>query len=301
MDRPARRGDRAPRAGVRRVRRRGRQPARRDRRAIADAFKVGDVRTPAFEASVCLGWGQIRLAEGDAEGAVAHLQRAIDTWREVGAPYEVAQAQTLLGLALQRAGDEDGARGELSAAKTAFERLGAVLDVERTSELLGETSAKRTFVFTDVVDSTKLVEALGEDKWKKLLAWHDRTLRELIESQGGEVIKQTGDGYFAAFQSPSAAVEAAVAIQRALDAHEPVAPDVRIGVHTGGAFRRADDDYAGQGVHLAARIGALAGGGEILASRESLDGASRFALSEPREEALKGFDEPVEVASVAWR
>ena len=54
-------------------------------------------------------------------------------------------------------------------------------------------------------------------------------------------------------------------------------------------------------MHVAARIGALAQGGEILVSRESLDGGSRFALSEPRAEALKGFDGEVELVAVAWR
>jgi class 3 adenylate cyclase len=142
---------------------------------------------------------------------------------------------------------------------------------------------------------------LGEDKWRKLLTWHDRKLRELIEQQGGEVIKQTGDGYFAAFQNPGGALEAAVSIQRALDAHEPIAPDVRIGLHTGGAFHREDDDYAGQGVHLAARVGALAGGGEILVSRESLDGAVRYPQSEPQQTELKGIEEPVEIVSIEWR
>jgi class 3 adenylate cyclase len=270
---------------------------------LSAAVKVGERRTPAFEATVCVAWGQIRLAENDVEGAVPELERAVETWREVGAPYEVAEAQMLLGLALRRLGDEDGACDELKAAKAAFERLGAVLAAERVAELLGERSLKRTFMFTDIVDSTKLVEVLGEDKWRKLLAWHDKRLRELIEAEGGEVIKQTGDGYFAAFQSPTAALDAAVAIQRALDEHEPLAPDVRVGVHTGGAFHKTEDDpdYAGQGVHMAARIGALAGGGEILVSRESLDGASRFRISEPREEALKGFEEPVELASVEWR
>ena len=109
-----------------------------------------------------------------------------------------------------------------------------------------------------------------------------------------------GDGYFAAFASPAAAVDAAIAIQRSLD-EEPIAPDVRIGVHSGKAFHTEDDDYTGQGVHMAARIGALAGGGEILLSTGSLDGASRFQLSEPRSETLKGFAEPVELAAVDWR
>jgi class 3 adenylate cyclase len=156
-------------------------------------------------------------------------------------------------------------------------------------------------MFTDIVDSTKLVDALGEEKWQKLLSWHDRKLRELIEGAGGEVIKHTGDGYFAAFGAPAAAVEAAATIQRALDEHEPLAPDVRIGLHTGGALHKADGDYSGQGVHMAARIGALAGGGEILISGESLDGGTRFRLSEPRSEQLKGFEEPVELVAVEWR
>jgi class 3 adenylate cyclase len=156
-------------------------------------------------------------------------------------------------------------------------------------------------MFTDIVDSTKLVEVLGEDKWRKLLTWHDKKLRELIEEQGGDVIKQTGDGYFAAFQTPAAALDAAVAIQRALDEHEPIAPDVRIGVHTGGAFQSAHDDYAGQSVHTAARIGALAGGGEIVVSRQTVDGTARYTLSPPRATELKGFDQPVEICSVEWR
>jgi class 3 adenylate cyclase len=268
---------------------------------VADQYSVGGRRTPARDGAVKLAWGQIRLAERDWEGAMTMLRAAREIWTKIGAPYETAQARMLLGLAHRGAGDEHGARAELSAAKATFERLGAVLDLQRVAELLGESAARRTFMFTDIVDSTKLVEALGEDKWRKLLAWHDRHLRELIEEAGGEVIKQTGDGYFAAFQTATAALDAAVRIQRVLDEHEPLAPDVRIGVHSGGAFHKDDDDYAGQGVHMAARIGALAGGGEILVSRESLDGASRFPVSEPRTESLKGFGEPVELVALQWR
>ena len=129
-------------------------------------------------------------------------------------------------------------------------------------ELLGRLEARRTFLFTDIVDSTRLLETLGDDKWKKLLARHNELVRERIVESGGEVIKQTGDGFFASFENPKAAIEAAVAIQRALD-DEIVAPDVRIGVHTGGAFHTDADatDYGGQGVHAAARIGAAAGAG----------------------------------------
>jgi class 3 adenylate cyclase len=159
---------------------------------------------------------------------------------------------------------------------------------------------RRTFVFTDIVDSTRLLETLGDEKWKKLLARHDELLRERIGEHGGEVIKHTGDGFFAAFDNPKAAIEAAVAIQRALDA-EIVAPDVRIGVHTGSAFK-TETDYGGQGVHVAARIGSAAGASEILASNETLDGVGgSFRLSEPREQVLQGVDRPIEVVAVAWR
>jgi class 3 adenylate cyclase len=267
---------------------------------IGDHYRVDGIRTPHVEGTLQLALGQIRLAERDFEGALAAFKAARSTWDKVGAPYETAQARMLVGIAYRGEGDEHSARDEIEAARATFERLGAALDTQRAAELLGETGTARTFVFTDIVDSTKLLEALGEAKWQKLLKWHDGLLREQIEEAGGEVIKQTGDGYFAAFASPAAALDAAIAIQRALD-EEPIAPDVRIGVHSGKAFHTEDDDYTGQGVHLAARIGALAGGGQILVSTASTEGASRFSLTNARPETLKGFTEPVEVASVEWR
>ena len=128
-------------------------------------------------------------------------------------------------------------------------------------------------------------------------------MRERIVKHGGEVVKKTGDGFFASFENPKAAIDAAVAIQRAL-ADEIVAPDVRIGIHTGEAFRAGADgtDYGGQDVHVAARIGAVAGPAEIVVSSEALDGVgTAFRLSEPRVEQLRGIAEPVEVVSIEWR
>lgn len=270
---------------------------------IVDSYKIGGRRAPAFDATAHFAAGQIQLAEGDADGAARCLQRARDEWKRVGAPYETAQARMLLGIAFRRQGDEHAATSELDAAEAVFERLGAKLDEERAKELLGRLQARRTFLFTDIVDSTRLLETLGDEKWRKLLARHDELLREHIVASGGEIIKHTGDGFFAAFASPRAAIEAAVAIQRALDA-EIVAPDVRIGGHTSGAFKTDGEfaDYGGHGVHTAARIGAAAGAGEILVSRDTLDGVgTTFRLSEPRTETLKGFEQPVEVVSVDWR
>ena len=117
------------------------------------------------------------------------------------------------------------------------------------------------------------------------------------------MIKQTGDGFLASFDEPRAAVDAALAIQRTLQS-EVFAPDVRIGAHAGSAFKTGAgfNDYGGQSVHIAAQIGAAAAAGEVLVSRETLDGIeTAFRVSEPRVTSLKGFGEPMEVVSVDWR
>jgi class 3 adenylate cyclase len=270
---------------------------------IIDSYKIGDRRAAAFDATLDFAQGRIKLAEKDSEGAVEALRRARDGWQGVGAPYETAQARLALGIAFKRLGDEHAATVELEGALATFERLGAKLDEVRAKELLGRGVARRTFVFTDIVDSTRLAQTLGDEKWRRLLARHDELIESAIAESGGEVVKGTGDGFFASFESPRAALEAAVAVQRALAA-EIVAPDVRIGVHTGGAFRTGADatDYGGQGVHVAARVGAAAGAGEILVSSETLDGVgTAFRVSEPRTETLKGLEESVELVSVDWR
>jgi class 3 adenylate cyclase len=266
---------------------------------IADAYRLDGSRTAVLSADVEFAQGSIRLAADDLDEAIAALRRAARQWNEMGAPYETARARMLLGIAYRRHGDEDGATEELETALSTFEGLGATLDAERVKELLGKLEARRTFMFTDVVGSTELMQALGPDKWRKALARHDRLLRERITASGGEVIKQTGDGFFAAFASPGAAVEAAVAVQRMLD-DEMLS--VRIGLHTGGAFHSADyADYGGEGVHVAARVGAAASGAEILASEETLDGiAVGHGLAEPREHDIKGLGKRNLVA-IDWR
>ena len=203
---------------------------------IVDSYKIGNKRAAAFDGTVHFARGQIQVAEKDWAGAIASLRRARDEWQGVGAPYETARARMLLGTAYTRSGDEHAGMGELESALATFERLGAGPEAARAKELLGRVEARRTFLFTDIVDSTKLLETLGDDKWKRLLARHDELVRECIAQAGGEVVKQTGDGFFASFENPKAAIDAAIAIQRALAA-EIVAPDVRIGAHSAGAFR----------------------------------------------------------------
>ena len=140
---------------------------------IVDSYKIGGKRAPAFDAAIHYASGQIKLAENDLDGALRCLKRARDEWQRVGAPYEIAQSRMLLGVAFRRLGDEHAAATELEAALATFERLNAKLDTERVKELLGRVETRRTFLFTDIVDSTKLLETLGDEKWRRLLARHD--------------------------------------------------------------------------------------------------------------------------------
>jgi class 3 adenylate cyclase len=159
----------------------------------------------------------------------------------------------------------------------------------------------KTFMFTDIVKSTNLLEVLGDEAWESLLRWHDQTLRSLFVAHHGEEVVTTGDGFFVGFDSPDAALGCAVAIQRSLAEHRRAhgfAPQVRIGVHASDA-QQVGRNFSGMGVHEAARIAALAEGGEILASRRTV--TSQVAVSEPRTVTLRGIATPIEIVTVEWR
>jgi class 3 adenylate cyclase len=258
--------------------------------------------------------GLVLTAEGRAAESVRRLRESIALWTELDAPWESARARFGLAGAYEALGDTDAATLEARSAGAAFEALGAELDRRRAEELLrrmGEVrlgpslqgGAIKTFVFTDIVDSTRLAELLGTDAWAELIRWHDETLRSLVVEHGGQVVKGTGDGFFLAFDEPGPAIDLAIAIQRRLAQQRQMqgfAPAVRIGLHRGPARRRGLD-YFGLGVNEAARIGSIAEGGEILASSETLAAARRAsAASAPRTVTLKGISAPVEVARISW-
>jgi class 3 adenylate cyclase len=237
--------------------------------AVAESLSTG-----AFQAAAAHGSGQLELARGNAALAADHLRRAHRVWCEVDAPYEAAHVQ-------------------LAAA-----------DAARVRRLVTPASERleRAFMFTDIVDSTRLLDAVGDETWSVLLAWHDRTLRAAFAEHSGEEVKHEGDGFFVAFAKSGDAMQCACAIQRSLDRHRHehgFAPRVRIGIHTDTATR-LDNDYQGRGVHMTARVAALAGAGEILATRRALTAAGTSA-ADLRTVSLKGFAEPVEVGAIDWR
>jgi class 3 adenylate cyclase len=273
---------------------------------IASEFSTAAIRASSEGAS-----GTIALLENDADAAVRGLRRASQLWREVGAPYEAAATSLLLAEAHLAEGDRDAAELELRSAQATFERLGARPDERRAAASLerlasrdGAPRAVRTFMFTDVVGSTALIEAIGDEAWERLKRWHDDTLRSCFAEHGGEEVDDAGDGFFIAFADSRSALTCAVSVQRRLAEHRHdhgFAPEVRIGLHTTEATRSVEG-YLGGGVHAAARIGALATGGEILASAETVQGApADVSVSDPRAASLKGFAEPVSVVSIDWR
>jgi class 3 adenylate cyclase len=270
----------------------------------------------ALEAMALTTRSMVSLAEENAGEATRAARGALRLWQSVAAPYEAAEARVLLASAHRAEGKRDDALLELEAALGAFERLGAALDaghVRSDLEALGAKPVARasgdgrqtkTFMFTDIVRSTKLVDAIGDDAWADLVRWHDETLRSLFAGHQGEEIDQAGDGFFVAFPESAAAVDCAVAIQRKLADHRRThgfAPQVRIGLHSAEATRQGGGGYKGRGVHEAARISALAEGSQILATAGTVDEPVRFSVSEPRAVELKGVDKPVEVVSIEWR
>jgi predicted ATPase/class 3 adenylate cyclase/DNA-binding CsgD family transcriptional regulator len=124
-----------------------------------------------------------------------------------------------------------------------------------------------TFLFTDIEGSTAMVQRLG-DAWAGVLADHHRLIRAGLAAYGGEEVVSQGDGVFAVFASPRACVDAAIGMQRALGSHRWPGGErvrVRMGIHSGEAAWTAAG-LAGLEVHRAARIAAVAHGGQVVVS-----------------------------------
>lgn len=282
------------------------------RKAVGELDQIAaHYEAPTWTATALTCRGALDLHEGHPDQAVEALSRAWRLWQEIGLPYESAQARSLLGQARLAQGDEAAARMELRAAASTFSQLGAAFDLRHLQQATGDASEGRrdrvskVFMFTDIVTSTDLIGLIGDAAWENLLRWHDRALRDAISRHGGEEVRHTGDGFFAAFDDPRASTDCAVAIQRMLEQHRRehgFAPWVRIGLHLAEATREGGD-YSGQGVHAAARVGALANREEIVVSSELLEraGPLPYPVSEARSVDLKGISQPMQVQVVDWR
>jgi class 3 adenylate cyclase len=264
--------------------------------------------TTATVASASVARGALALAAGNPGDAIGPLREGWRHWCDLGARFEAAQARTLLGQAYTQTGETAAAQLELEGAQATFAELGASLEQRRVERLLARLAPgvrqTQTLMFTDIVDSTRLVELLGDDGWDSLLSWHDRTLRDCFSAHQGREIKHEGDGFFIAFADPRSALDCAIALQRTLEAHRRdhgFAPQVRIGVHAAEAMQRSGD-FFGQGVHVAARVAAAGAASQILTTTATVMSAGeRYPTCEPRSLGLKGVADPVDVVEVSWR
>jgi class 3 adenylate cyclase len=279
------------------------QAAAQELEEIAEHYRSP---SPVLKATAAAARAEVHLAVGDATSAVACAQAALAEWRRTKAPYETARTRMVLARAYAAAGDVDAARLETESALAAFERLGAAPATraanDALADLTGSRQVTRTFMFTDVVESTQFIRRIGDEAWAALLRSHDRALRGLFAEHGGEEVDHAGDGFFVAFVDAASAIDCAAAIQRRI-AEEGRFGEllVRVGVHTASASLHGSS-YRGRGVHEAARIAGLAGPAEIVASVATLEAAGYPLEQVDRHSAhLKGIDEPLDVVTFAWR
>jgi pimeloyl-ACP methyl ester carboxylesterase len=148
----------------------------------------------------------------------------------------------------------------------------------------------KTLMFTDIVQSTGRAVELGDDRWRQLLDRQDASVHRQLDRYAGHLIKNTGDGILATFDSPASAIRCALAIREAMRALDL---EIRAGIHTGEVEQRGDD-LGGVALHIASRVANSAQPGEVLVSRTVADliAGSDLTLTDHGEHTLKGLPEP---------
>jgi class 3 adenylate cyclase len=153
-----------------------------------------------------------------------------------------------------------------------------------------------TVLFTDIVDSTSRAAGLGDRRWHHLLVEHQEAVRRQLARYRGREVKTTGDGFLATFDGPARAIRAADAIRAGV---RELGLEVRVGLHTG-ECELLGDDIGGIAVHIAARVLAQAGAGEICCSRtvKDLVAGSGFTFADRGTRSLKGVPDSWQLYAV---
>ena len=156
------------------------------------------------------------------------------------------------------------------------------------SEEMSDGRWVATLLITDIVGSTDVASALGDEAWKQTLSEHDRVGASSVAAYSGRVVKYTGDGLLAMFDQPSDALRCSIEFR---DRTASAGLAIRSGVHTG-EIEVANADVHGIGVHIAARVSDLAAAGEILATatvRQLVTG-SGFSFTDRGVRELRGVE-----------
>jgi class 3 adenylate cyclase len=145
-----------------------------------------------------------------------------------------------------------------------------------------------TVLFTDIVGSTERAARVGDRRWRELLEVHDELAGRLVGQFHGRLVKTTGDGILGTFDGPGRAIRCAAALRDELGG---IGLAIRAGLHTGEIELR-DGDVGGIAVHIAARVMAAAGPGQILTSRTVRDlvAGSDIAMDDLGTRPLKGVE-----------
>jgi class 3 adenylate cyclase len=153
-----------------------------------------------------------------------------------------------------------------------------------------------TVLFSDIVGSTERAVDIGDSKWRELLERHHAAIRAQLVRERGIEVKTLGDGFLATFDGPAQAIRGATAIR---EATAMLDVPVRIGLHCG-EIEIMGDDIGGIAVHIAARISALAGSGEVLVSRtvKDLVAGSGISFESRGAHTLKGIPDEWELLAV---
>lgn len=290
------------------------------RRAVANAiFPTGPVELQKWMSTVIRESASPEVAISNFE-----LQASIDITDQLGR----IQTPTLV---IQRRGDRllpaSTARAVAAAIGDAryvalegdigYVYYGETAHLDAVEEFLSEGEPReptssvgpfRTVLFTDIVGHTEMMSRLGDVRGRDVLREHERITREVLAAHGGAEVKTMGDGFMASFGSVTAAVECAIALQRAFaswnegERAQQAAPlQVRVGLNAGEPIEE-EGDLFGATVILASRIAAKAGAGEILVPEtvRGLLSGKGFAFGDRGEFVPKGFDEGVRLYEVKW-
>lgn len=241
---------------------------------------------------------QLRHARAEA----ADLREALDAEQDTLHGPRTMQAAQAAGVAMKTVVGtatrmrEQGVRGMLLSS---IDDL-AAWAMEDRNEIarIAAPDGTVTIMFSDIENSTGINHEIGDVQWVKLLTAHDRLVHTYVERHRGHVVKSQGDGYMVVFPAPDLAIGASLGIQRALSAkrqrnrHLRRTPiRIRIGLHVGTAIER-DGDYFGRNVAMAARVAAVADGGDVLVTDEIADclaDSREFRFLEDDTVELKGL------------
>ena len=209
----------------------------------------------------------VRAYLATSQGATGAARESFELSRTMytAMPCPAREIEALLGLAEleRRSGQDEASQLAARGAVELAERFGANVLAATAREALERASPPSvlaTILFTDIVSSTEQLSQIGDRAWRSVLERHDAVVRHELERFGGREVNTTGDGFVAAFDSPTQGIRCALALR---DSLETLGVRIRAGMHTG-ECQLLGSNLSGIAVHIAARVCAEARSSELL-------------------------------------